>query len=695
MTGYQEYAAQVAPPITNINDLQSQTETPAVPITINRNCDNRIDEVAFSQSDSSVASSATGTDLSSSQGLSPNVFQRRTNFSKRRNTLSDWLRSPGTDSGAATPTESIHEDLPQRKPSRKSDHIPHSLNDLRKLLQLHIGSQGKGDKPKSVSGKSVEGDHPSPPLGASHEGLSKRYGKWGKRLGSGAGGCVRVIRRSKDHSTFAVKEFRERRPDESEKEYVKKVTAEFCIGSALHHINIIHTIDIVTENGHYYEVMEYAPVELFSVVMSGKMTRLEVYCVWRQIVDGVDYLHSLGLAHRDLKLDNCVMTTDNMVKIIDFGTATVFQAPGKSKVMASGIVGSDPYLAPEVLSAQTYDPRLSDIWSLAIIFLCMMMVRFPWKVPDPKIDASFRRFIEAHPELGRSSNIVPVSVDEQVQSPESTESTELKLQALLGNNFNETKMRDLQIRTATEAGYITTPQDLSDNFESGTPDSAIMSPIITRQENENRDSEGADTSLGDSDTRTVKEDTTETRTIKEESVGDMNDPDARAEESIFRLIPRESRKCISRMLALRPEMRATLDDLLRGRNFDLRNDLKPNGSRPSDGGNEPCAVARCGGETNVAWFVDEFENDDDNGDRWLKSINACSHWRMYQITTGDKSNGKSTARHPESSADADNLFGDMGFKNMTSDSPTSFPVEPPNHTHVVLPPNDGKRWPFK
>ena len=69
--------------------------------------------------------------------------------------------------------------------------------------------------------------------------------------------------------------------------------------------------------------MEYAPYDLFSVVMSGKMTRPEIYCVFRQICDGVEYLHSLGLAHRDLKLDNCVMTTDNVVKLIDFGTGLV------------------------------------------------------------------------------------------------------------------------------------------------------------------------------------------------------------------------------------------------------------------------------------------------------------------------------------------------------------------------------------
>ena len=67
--------------------------------------------------------------------------------------------------------------------------------------------------------------------------------------------------------------------------------------------------------------MEYAPYDLFSVVMSGSMSRPEIYCVFRQICDGVSYLHGMGLAHRDIKLDNCVMTTNNIVKLIDFGIA--------------------------------------------------------------------------------------------------------------------------------------------------------------------------------------------------------------------------------------------------------------------------------------------------------------------------------------------------------------------------------------
>ena len=168
--------------------------------------------------------------------------------------------------------------------------------------------------------------------------------------------------------------------------------------------------------------MEYAPYDLFSVVMSGKMSRPEIYCVFRQICDGVEYLHELGLAHRDLKLDNCVMTTNNVVKLIDFGTAVVFHYPGGAHQRASGIVGSDPYLAPEVITQESYDPRKTDVWSVAIIFMCMILRRFPWKIPDAKADPSFRAFVNSHPELSQkpTRRVSPLSDGQktQVHSPE-------------------------------------------------------------------------------------------------------------------------------------------------------------------------------------------------------------------------------------------------------------------------------------
>lgn len=119
---------------------------------------------------------------------------------------------------------------------------------------------------------------------------------------------------------------------ESEKEYIKKVTAEFCIGSTLHHPNIIETLDIIQEGSSYFEIMEYAPNDLFNVVMSGMMSREEVACCWRQLLNGLEYLQSMGIAHRDIKLDNLVLDHYGILKIIDFGCSTVYKYPFENNI---------------------------------------------------------------------------------------------------------------------------------------------------------------------------------------------------------------------------------------------------------------------------------------------------------------------------------------------------------------------------
>ena len=122
-------------------------------------------------------------------------------------------------------------------------------------------SSAPPSKPHSPSPPSQNG-HPKAPCPvtslstATHAHLSKKYGKWDRVLGSGAGGTVRLIRaRAKEGgAVYAVKEFRPRRSGESEREYEKKVRAEFCVGACLKHVNVIETVDIVCDNGHYYEV---------------------------------------------------------------------------------------------------------------------------------------------------------------------------------------------------------------------------------------------------------------------------------------------------------------------------------------------------------------------------------------------------------------------------------------------------------
>jgi len=523
---------------------------------------------------------------------------------------------------------------------------------------------------------------------ATHAHLGKKYGKWGRVLGSGAGGTVRLIKASSKNggNVFAVKEFRPKRNGESEKEYQKKVTAEFCVGSTLKHPNIIETVDIVSDHGHYYEVMEYAPYDLFTVVMTGKMTRPQIYCVFRQIVDGVDYLHGMGLAHRDIKLDNCVMTENNVIKLIDFGTATVFHYPGKATTLATGVVGSDPYLAPEVLAQEAYDPRKTDVWSVAIIFLCMVLRRFPWKIPDVKTDHSFRSFVQAHPDLcikpkpatpPQSHSPVPSrtqSTGSAASSARSAPSSSVPLSSFPSRSAADTNLtvpsreESFVPRAVTSSSSTTLPatfglldspvedMDLSvrqfarpaQSTESA-PTSPIASevslvvprrrpsvdsqqtPTATDVEARSRaatmpplpKTTAASSSSSACSATNTPRGTPRPRADSKASVATFHG--SAGADSIFRLLPRESRACIRRMMFVEPGGRATLAELLRGK-----------GKR--DGLVCRCGGEKCGGEMNHANKRSDGEEggegsggekeveeaEDDDGDEWLKSIETCS-----------------------------------------------------------------------
>lgn len=261
----------------------------------------------------------------------------------------------------------------------------------------HQGAQKPMDKLPQSNATAVVTDRKTTKLTLydaddAHE-LIQKYGIPGKLLGEGVSGSVSVVKGS-DNTMFAVKKFRPRAAKESLLDYSKKVTSEFCVGSFLHHHNVIETLDMLQEGEDFLVVMEYCPYDLFTLVMSDLMGKHEIACYFKQICNGVAYLHSQGLAHRDLKLDNCVVNAQGILKLIDFGSATIFHYKYENKIVkAKGIVGSDPYLAPELLINQYYDPRPVDVWSIAVMFYCMTLRRFPWKKPSEDV-VSFKLFAQ-------------------------------------------------------------------------------------------------------------------------------------------------------------------------------------------------------------------------------------------------------------------------------------------------------------
>ncbi|KAK8074268.1 HAL protein kinase [Apiospora phragmitis] len=238
----------------------------------------------------------------------------------------------------------------------------------------------------------------------------KLLGRHGKHLGKGATSKVTLmVRKGSPGEMYAVKEFRSKRSVESDKDYQKKIKSEFSIAKSLHHPNIVETVRLCTDHGRWNHVMEYCSEgDLFSLVSKKYLMEegreVDRHCLFKQVCQGIHYLHSNGIAHRDIKLENLLITKDSKVKITDFGVSEVFSGihpglreaggqcgqgmNGEIRLCKPGICGSLPYIAPEVLSKQRdYDPRPLDVWSSAIVMIYLIFGANIWEKAEWQNDA--------------------------------------------------------------------------------------------------------------------------------------------------------------------------------------------------------------------------------------------------------------------------------------------------------------------
>lgn len=205
-----------------------------------------------------------------------------------------------------------------------------------------------------------------------------KISKFDKRvgvMGKGISGRVELYL-AKGGIKYAVKVYHIREKYETKKEYRYRVLHEYRILLNLHHCNIIpvYKYDVLLLDSTVKLYMMAGTPHLLKVLGSVKLVDLEIICYWKQLCLGVLYLHSQGISHRDLKLENIVFDEEyKLLKIIDFATAD--ETPG----LSVGLVGSEKYAAPETYSQIKYDGKVLDIWSMGIILYYMLHSKFPWK----------------------------------------------------------------------------------------------------------------------------------------------------------------------------------------------------------------------------------------------------------------------------------------------------------------------------
>src|SRR3982750_3727436 len=111
------------------------------------------------------------------------------------------------------------------------------------------------------------------------------------------------------------------------------------------------------------ELGGYSSLHAYLKTKNGrKVEEDEARNLFRQAVEGIDYLHKKNIAHRDIKLENILLDESNTIKIIDFGFSIIMQ---KDKLL-NVFCGTPSYMSPELATKKDYHGWHADIWALGV-----------------------------------------------------------------------------------------------------------------------------------------------------------------------------------------------------------------------------------------------------------------------------------------------------------------------------------------
>ncbi|CAB0037011.1 unnamed protein product [Trichogramma brassicae] len=192
-------------------------------------------------------------------------------------------------------------------------------------------------------------------------------------IGKGNFAVVKLARHRIVKSEVAIKIIDKSQLDETN---LEKVYREVDIMKQLHHPHIVKLYQVMETKNMLYIVSEYASRgEIFDYIARyGRMSEPCARTTFAQIISAVEYCHSTGVAHRDLKAENLLLDAQMNVKIADFGFSNRF-APGER---LSTWCGSPPYAAPEVFKGKHYSGPEIDVWSLGVVLYVLVCGALPF-----------------------------------------------------------------------------------------------------------------------------------------------------------------------------------------------------------------------------------------------------------------------------------------------------------------------------
>ncbi|GAA56431.1 thousand and one amino acid protein kinase [Clonorchis sinensis] len=192
-----------------------------------------------------------------------------------------------------------------------------------------------------------------------------------RQIGCGSFGAVYYARNRLTDEVVAIKELKVDTKRKKSDEEWNDIVREIRFLSGLSHNNCVLPKGCYMKDQIPWLVMEYCIGSVADILEVHKLPlrENEIACIVREVLFGLQYLHSSHRIHRDIKAANILLTDSGGVKIGDFGSAS-FLSP------ANSFVGTPFWIAPEVILAMEdgiYDCRV-DIWSLGITCIEMGLI---------------------------------------------------------------------------------------------------------------------------------------------------------------------------------------------------------------------------------------------------------------------------------------------------------------------------------
>jgi eukaryotic-like serine/threonine-protein kinase len=241
--------------------------------------------------------------------------------------------------------------------------------------------------------------------------LEGRY-RLEERLARGGMSTVYAATDLRLHRTVAVKVMAEHLAHDPA--FVDRFTREARATAMLSHVNVVSVSDQGSDQGLVYLVMELVRGRTLRDLLQarGRLTVGEAFAVLEPVLSGLTAAHRAGIAHRDVKPENVLISTDGQVKVADFGLARAVAGTGQTSHTGGVLIGTVAYLSPEQLERGRSDAR-SDVYAAGIMFYELLTGHPPY-AGDSALAVAYQHVHHDVPAPSDEAPGVPWQVDELV-----------------------------------------------------------------------------------------------------------------------------------------------------------------------------------------------------------------------------------------------------------------------------------------